>query len=317
MNKTVTPEATPSSWNPEALYLKAERYVQHMSAVDSDDWEYALWSGFSLEFLARAALANVSPALLAETNKNWFSLYHALGFTPNEDKFAPRSIAISEVFDRLMSILPNFTKEHRAFGIMHTGRRNTELHTGELAFDGIKGSVWQPRFYQTCEILLSSIGMTLEDFVGKGEAKVARQLIAAAVDESAKAVKGEVEAHKNIWLNKGEGERSTLGAQASVWATRQAGHRVVCPACTSQALVFGEAVSAPIQRLNDGEITETQEYLPNQFECVACGLKISGLSRLTVVGLGDRYKNTQVYDAAEYYAPSDGYAGYEEDNNEP
>lgn len=317
MKKTVTPTATPPSWDPEGLYLKAQRYVQHMSALDSDDWEYALWSGFSLEFLARAALANVSPALLAETDKNWASLYHALGFTPTEEKFAPKSIAISEVFNRLTAILPDFTKEHKDFGILHTGRRNTELHTGETAFDGIKGSIWQPRFYQTCKILLSSIGMTLGDFVGEDEAKVAGQLIAAAADDSAKAVKGEVEAHKKVWLAKGEKERSTLVAQASLWATRQAGHRVDCPSCASQALVVGEPVSAPVQRLNDGEITETQEYLPNQFECVACGLKIAGLSRLTVVGLGDRYKKTQVYDAAEYYAPSDDYAGYEEDNNEP
>ena len=80
--------------------------------------------------------------------------------------------------------------------------------------------------------------------------------------------------------------------------------------------MVGEPISAPIQRVNDGEITETQEYLPNQFECIACGLKIAGLSRLTVVELGDRYKKTQVYDGAEYYAPEDDYAGYEDDNNE-
>ena len=317
MKKTIKPAATPPSWDADALYLKAERYVQHMSALDSDDWEYALWSSLSLELLARAALANVSPALLAETDKSWSSLYHALGFPPTEEKFAPKSIAISEVFKRLTAILPDFTKEHESFGILHTGRRNTELNSGEPAFDGIKGSVWQPRFYQTCEILLASMGMTLKDFVGKDEAEVAKKLIAAAADDSAKAVKGEVEAHRKVWLAKGEKERIALGAQAAVWATRQAGHRVDCPACASPALVVGEPVSAPIQRLNDGEITETQEYLPNQFECIACGLKIAGLSRLTVVGLGDRYKKTQVYDAAEYYAPEDDYAGYEADNNEP
>lgn len=316
MKKTIAPAETPPSWDPEALYLKAERYVQHMSALDSDDWEYALWSSLSLEFLARAALANVSPALLAETDKSWSSLYHALGFTPTEEKFAPKSIAISEVFRRLTAILPDFTKEHESFGIRHTGRRNAELHSGEPAFDGIKGSTWQPHFYQTCEILLASMGMTLQDFVGKDEATVAKKLVAAAADDSAKAVKGEVEAHRKVWLAKGEEERTTLGAQASVWATRQSGHRVDCPACASRALVVGEPVSAPMQRLNDGEITETQEYLPNQFQCIACGLKIAGLSRLTVVGLGDRYKKTQIYDAAEYYAPEDDYAGYEDDNNE-
>jgi len=316
LKKTVTAAATPPSWDAEALYLKAVRYVQHMSALDSDDWEYALWSSLSLEFLARAALANVSPALLAETEKSWSSLYHALGFTPTEEKFAPKSIATSEVFRRLTAILPDFAKEHENFGIQHTGRRNAELHSGELAFDGIKGSFWQPRFYQTSEILLASMRMTLKDFVGEDEAKVAKQLIAAAADDSAKAVKGEVEAHKKVWLAKGDKERTTLGAQASLWASRQAGHRVDCPACASQALVIGEPVTAPVQRLSDGEITETQEYLPNQFECIACGLKIAGLSRLAVVGLSDRYKKTQVYDAAEYYAPDDNYAGYEDDNNE-
>jgi hypothetical protein len=91
---------------------------------------------------------------------------------------------------------------------------------------------------------------------------------------------------------------------------------VECPACASDALVVGAPVTAPIQKLDDGEIIERQEYLPNNFECVACGLKITGLSRLVVVGLGDRYKKTQVYDAAEFYARQDDYAGYEEDNNE-
>ncbi|WP_111112663.1 hypothetical protein [Stenotrophomonas maltophilia] len=317
MKKTVNPATTPATWDPEALYLKAQRYVQHMGDLESDDWQYALWSGFSLEFLARAALANVSPALLAEADKGWGSLYHALGFNPIEERFTPKSIAVSEVFRRIAAIFPSFTKEHESFGILHTGRRNAELHSGDPGFDGIKGSSWQPRFYQTSEALLSSMGMTLEDFLGIGEAKVARQLIAAAIDGSAKAVKGDVEAHSKVWRAKSEKERVMLGAQAAIWATRQAGHRVECPACASQALVVGEPVSPPVQILRDGEIVEKQEHLPDQFECVACGLKIAGLSRLTVIGLGDRYKKTQTYDASEYYAPQDDFAGYEEDNNEP
>ncbi|MDP3898827.1 MAG: hypothetical protein Q8Q62_19320, partial [Mesorhizobium sp.] len=148
------------------------------------------------------------------------------------------------------------------------------------------------------------------------EASVATKLIAAAKDESAKAVKGELEAHKKVWLAKADDERDALTAQAVVWATRHLGHRVDCPACNSQALVWGEPVSAPQQRLSDGEITETQEFLPGRFECVACGFKINGLSRIAVVGLSDRYKKTQVYDAAEFYAPEDDFSGYEEDNNE-
>lgn len=318
MKKTIEAAPTPAAYDPEALYTKAERYIQQMSELDSDSWEYALWSSLALEFLARAALANVSPALLAETDKgSWSSLLYAVGFTPNEEKFIPRSIAIAEVFKRLVTLVEDFVKEHESFGILHTGMRNAELHSGVAAFEGVKGSTWQPRFYRTCAVLLASMGMTLEDFLGEDEASVAQKLIDAAADESAKAVKGDIEAHKKVWLATDQGEREKLAAQAAVWATRQNGHRVDCPACASQALLYGEPVSAPTKKFSEDEIIETQEYLPNQFECIACRLKIAGLSRLAVVGLSDRYKKTQVYDPAEYYAPEDDWAGYEEDNNEP
>lgn len=287
-----------------------------MVHVDSGQWEYALWSSLSLEFLARAALANVSPALLADNKEGWSSLYHALGFQPTESKFTPKSIPVSDVFRRLSAILPEFIKEHADFGALHTGRRNSELHSGEAAFDGVGASAWQPYFYRACEVLLTSMGLSLPDFIGQDEANVAAKLIAAAADESAKAVLGDLEAHKKAWGAKHNEERAALSQAAAVWATRQAGHRVACPACASQALVAGEPVTSPVQTLEDDEIKETQEYLPSRFECIACGLKISGLSRLAVVGLSDRYKKTQVYDAAQYYAPEDNYADYEPDNNE-
>ena len=161
------------------------------------------------------------------------------------------------------------------------------------------------------------MGLSLEEFVGADEAKAAEVIMAAAADESAKAVKGDVEAHAKVWQAKGDDERATLAAQAEVWATRQTGHRVQCPACGANALVTGGPVSAPVRKLEEDEIVEKQEYLPSHFECIACGLKINGLSRLAVVGLADRYTNTQVYDAAEYYAErEDEWAGYEDDNNE-
>lgn len=316
MKQTIIPNDTPDTWDPEALFVKAQRYIENMLNVESDQWEYALWSSLSLEFLARAALANINPALLADNKDGWSSLYHSLGFQPNESKFTPKSIPISDVFRRLTAILPEFNKEHADFGILHTGRRNSELHSGEAAFEGISASTWQPNFYQNCEVLLETMGMSLLDFIGGDEAKVAEQLIAAAADDSAKAVLGDLAAHEKVWEAKSEEECAALAQSASVWAIRQAGHRVECPACASRALVVGEPVTAPTQKLDEGEIIETQEYLPNRFECIACGLKISGLSRLSVVGLGDRYKKTQIYDAAEYYAPEDEYFGYEEDNNE-
>src|SRR5262249_6609486 len=162
---------------------------------------------------------------------------------------------------------------------------------------------------------LRSMGCELEDFVGEDEEAVAVKLISAAKDETAKSVKGDVNAHQKVWGSKSEDERKKLSLSASAWATKQMGHRVKCPACTSDALVKGEPVATPHKTIKDDEITETQEYLPTQFECIACGLKISGLSRLNAIDLGTRYKKTQIYDAGEYYAPADEWEGFEDDNN--
>ena len=203
--------------------------------MGSEEWEQVLWSSFALEFLSRAALGNISPALLAETNNGIENLYFSLGFRPFGKKFLPKSITVSEVFRRLSKILPEFNKEHEDFGLLHTEKRNTELHTGECAFDSIKNSTWQPKFYQTCQTLLTSMNISLEEFVGKDEAEAAKKLINSTLDENAKSVKGEVDAHKKVWEGKLETERKTLKEQSELWATRQNGHRVDCPSCSSTA----------------------------------------------------------------------------------
>jgi hypothetical protein len=139
----------------------------------------------------------------------------------------------------------------------------------------------------------------------------------AFADKGAQAVKKDVEQSKAAWIGLKDDERTKRTAEADAWATRQVGHRVKCPACDSTAIVVGEPTSAPERTIDEDFITEQQTMLPHRFECVACGLKISGLARLTVVGLGDKYKKKQFFDAYEFYAPDDSYAGYEDDNNEP
>ena len=79
---------------------------------------------------------------------------------------------------------------------------------------------------------------------------------------------------------------------------------------------MGTAISAPVKRLEDDLIIEVQDHLPTKFECVACNLKIAGLSQLAACGLGATYKSTSTYDAADYYAPEDRYEEFEDDNNE-
>ena len=128
---TTTVSAHP--WSEEALFGKALLYVEKMESYTVDDWLFGFWSALSLELLARAALAHISPILLAGTT-NWRNLTYALGGAPTAKRYTPTSIATNELYARLNELVPEFTQEVAGFCSTHAGRRNSELHTGELTF---------------------------------------------------------------------------------------------------------------------------------------------------------------------------------------
>ena len=285
-----------------------------MFSYPPDDWRFVLWSTFVMEFLARAALASVSPVLLADSRSGWENIYFALGESPTKSKFTPKSIVVTEVFNRLESIFPGFTSGDQDAAIVHVARRNEELHTGGLPCDRLGTSEWLPGFYKACRAILDVMAESLEDLFGPEEAVAAIQLIDAAEDKSGQAVRERIHAHQQRWNGHTSEEREQASLQAGVWATKQDGHRVDCPACGSAAIVTGSAISPPHTELKDGDVTETQQFLPSKFECVACALKISGLSSLMAAGVGDSYTSTHVYDPAEYFLSEEDF--YEPDFNE-
>jgi transcription elongation factor Elf1 len=312
--KTTSSSKVAHPWSSEALLAKALRYAQEMQTLSREDWRFGLTSAFVLEFLARSALAETSPALLADA-KDWNNIYFALGKQPKAQKFIPKSVDASSVLARLREVIPAFTTELEGFVAQHISRRNEELHAGSIPFEGLP-TTWLAPFYKTCQVLLASMSRDLEYLFGAEEAELAKKLIAAGQDESAKAVQKAIAAHKMIWETKEASDQKKLIQKATVWPTRYHGHRVICPACGSEALVIGTAAAAPIKSLRDDLIIEVQDHLPTKFECVACNLKIAGLSQLTACGLGAIYKSTSTYDAADYYAPEDQHENFEDDNNE-
>lgn len=317
MKRTIEPGKTPAAWDPDALLMKAQRYAELMVAAEEGSFQQGLAAALSLELLARAALGNVSPILLVDGKEAWQQTLKALGYPALEVK-VPQSVPTSAVLTRLQAVYPaTFTKEVSGNCSRIAGDRNAELHSGEVPFDGKPSAAWQPEFYEACKILLDTMGMGLDEFVGDDEAKVADKLIAAKADKGARAVAGEIDAHKVVWDAKDEPSRDREIAAAAAWATKLSGHRVNCPACDCVALVYGDPVAPPQTKLESNLIVETQDHLPTHFECVACGLKINGLSRLTAAGLGQRYKRTRTYDPAEYYGPPEDFPDFEEDNNEP
>lgn len=286
-------------WSRESLLRKAEYYIHKMEDVEPTDPAFGLWASFSIELLVRAALSSKSIALLADTN-DWKNLAYALNLGAISKK--PRintSLATSEVIARVVELYDNITDEHRGYMSKIINMRNAELHTGEMVFGGAKHSEWLPEFYIVCRDLASSLGIELSELFSKPEE--ISTIIDAYSDNSAKAVKGDIGAHFKVWEAKDVDERKTLINQAKVWASRQSGHRVECPSCKSASLISGEGIGDIKTELIDDEVVHKQTVLPSHFECVACGLKISGYSKLLVAGLGETFTGTSYWTVAEYF----------------
>ena len=293
-------EKTLHEWSSDALFKKAQLYAEAMTENADSDWQFGLWSALTLEMLVRAAVASKSPVLIAD-NQDWNNVLYGLGVQPKKARFIPKSAATGDLVVRVEELVPEFTREHANFCISHFARRNTELHSGNMSFTNIGTSTWLPTFYSVCSVLLPAVSQTLESLFGPEVAKEAAEDIAALRDETAKSVKGTINAHKTVWEGKSDQERATAAAQAKMTSLRQLGHRVACPACGSIALLQGKAAGVPKRTVDDEGIQERQVMKPEAFSCVACGLKISGYSKLLAAGLGNAFISTTHYDAVEYF----------------
>ena len=285
-------------WSEESLFHKAKLYAGQMESHIADDWQFGFWSALSLEMLSRSALAHISPVLLAD-NRDWKNLRYALDGKLTEVQFSPRSLSEKEVLNRLKALIPAFDNEILGFCTRHMDRRNSELHTGTLAFVELGTSAWLPEFYLACDVLLNSMNRTLEDFIS-GHI-TAREMIGEFKNSAANTVKNDIDAHKQVWSNKSAEEQKIASERAEAWATRHAGHRVPCPACESQALLKGTPSGNVSTEVIGNEVVQRQTMLPSSFECISCGLHISGISKLSASELGDAFTAKYSYTAAEFF----------------
>jgi hypothetical protein len=287
-------------WDEQLLWAKARQYIDIAYDQDREEWLFAFWATLSLELLARAALSHIHPALLANTSeRDGRHLIYSLGLLPSTKNYMPKSIEVSDVFDRCEALIPDFTKDHAIFckGLM--GRRNEELHSGGAPFADISLEAWLHRYYDSCSILVSFLGRTLADYVGDAEAKAAATMIESLKDDAAKAVLGEIAAYKTVWQAKDEKDRIAAAELASVEARRDMGHIVTCPACGSKAVLLGEEMAALPSALGGDKIITKSVMLPISFACKACGIQIKGHNKLLAAGLGSQFTRTELFDPIE------------------
>jgi predicted RNA-binding Zn-ribbon protein involved in translation (DUF1610 family) len=290
------------SWERDPLWAKARLYFERAFDEPRDDPRFGLWCSLGLELLARAAVASVSPTLLAEPDKEHKFLLHAL--KRGSQTTPPRSIGTAQVFNLCKTLFDGFTKADLSLALALANRRNDELHTGGAPFDEFPPKDWITAFYRICRALTKAMGESLESLFGTDEAKVAEQILEDTQTEVRQRVENTIAAHRKVFEAKLQADRKAAAENAEKEGARLAferHHRVKCPACGSVATVQGEPFGREIVTHEEGNIKVQQPVSPHTFACPACGLKLQGYAELDAAQLGGHYTRTTNYSPEDYY----------------
>ena len=291
------------SWERDPLWAKARLFFERAFNESRDDPAFGLWCSLGLELLGRAALASVSPTLLAEPDNEHKHLLHALG---RGSKRVPRkSISTAQVFALCRQLFgASFTEDDFKAAMALVNRRNEELHTGSAAFEQYQPREWLPGFYRVSRNLAEAIGESLENLFGNEEAGVAQETLAENENDTRQRVRSAIAAYARVFREKPEPERQAAAEHAEKQGkdlAYQRHHRVTCPACECIATVQGKTFGNEHTTHEEDTIKVRQPVYPTSFSCSACGLQLTGYTELNAAGLGGHYTRTTAYTPEEYY----------------
>jgi hypothetical protein len=295
-----------SVWTYDKLWLKAKVYMQKAFDEDRDGDMFPFWSAIALEFVARATLSSVHPVLLADPREGENILY-VFGYH-KKPLYSPISIPTKTVLERCEVVVANFTESEKAFCKDLTSRRNEELHSGGLGFDGYRTSKWLSKYFKVLKILLEFQEKTLIDFLGKDEAKAAEEMIAEREATLEKSIRDRISKHKQFFDSLSlivKTERIEKSKAEKWFAMRLYRKDINCPACSNLGILSGKLISVSESIAGETEIIQNLNVLPTHFKCFCCDLELNNHAELDVVELGGQYKMEEIYDPREYFEIED------------
>lgn len=290
-------------WASDSLYNKAKVFARRAHNEPVNSALFAFWMSLSLELLARSALSHIHPVLLADP-KEPDNLQYAFGIVP---KGIPKSIAAKALFARCSVFVKDFTDKMSGHCLIVADRRNSELHTGAAAFEGLDNAKWLPESYEVIQILLAHLGRNFNDFLGD-HGQVALEVIRDRRDTIKKEVHDKLSAARKAYEALSPEEKAARDGGASA-TTRSwmAGTRLrrqcPCPACKNVAVVGGETVSrSPVKIDEDDNVIRREiRVLPNKLQCAYCNLALVSYQELKEADLGGIYTIAEEEDPIEFF----------------
>lgn len=295
----------------EALWIKAMLFINR--AMDDDESrsfdEQSLWASLALELLAKAALARVSPLLIAEPTEEGTNLLIACGLINDDARFT--SVRAKTLFMRCQRAFKPFNLPE-AMAIINA--RNEYLHSGGTGFMTIPPSAWWPKFWAQAVILVAALDRDIADFVGLSREDVVRNYL----DQNARNVEHRtqtlIERAKQRLSQHREGTLTVkVAAEWGYGRDLSAGFMyrcvAICPACQSDGNLEGDDVSDTnvtheqiSEDVAEGSVTLTIEA--DYFSCPTCQLVLDGPQLVRQAGLPTTFlvggDIAEIFQEAEY-----------------
>jgi hypothetical protein len=309
-------------WEYESFLAKAQLYFtrarEHPAAEDD---VLALWLLLGLEFLLRAPLANVHPALLAEPNGN--AIMYACGVTLKPDSAQPKSVQTKTVILRLGSIVPGFDKDREEDASFLTGLRNEELHSSEAALE-LEVAKWLPHFTRVVQVVCKHLEINPEHLIGREIMEQGRALVDIADRKLEHEINQRIALAKELFshLRSEEIEARRAALQAAIRSRgftpslREAledyiktpripmgpNQMVDCPACGERIPMLLEAIRSTNERLVDDELVRDTIYIARAFSCPICDLELTSTAEIRAAGIPQQYVREERESVEERFA---------------
>lgn len=296
-----------TAFRAEAFFVKARLFVNRaMEPGDarSED-ERRLWAALALELLAKWALAETSPVLVADPAKDGGDqLFMALGL---KEAGPTVTVQATTAFKRCQSIYHPFNAQDAA---KFSTARNEYLHGSEIALLAIPADLWWSRYWSLVNVLLTAHQRVLEDLVGSARVAEVEAHLARNAERNQQQYEAAVEAARRN-LARYQGEQMSA-AEARRWEhfwheTKNYDAEVECPACGAMGTAGSDdAQNKDVTWSDDAyETYPTIEvtFVPDFFSCPKCHLVLDNYDLIEVAEMNEEHiieTDEPIYDEPEY-----------------
>lgn len=293
------------TWTKDSLLAKAKVFFEKAFSEDRENIFFGLLCALGLELLERASIAKISPVLLADQDDYQRNILYALEHKSGNTE--PKSITTTKVINLCEKLVDGYDDECKKISLSMANRRNSEAHSGAMAFIEFDSDKWISGFYYVVNILSHHLDITLNEVFNESVVSEAETILAGIEDNLIAKVNKEIANRKSVYDSDKRNnfplikqkiiDNDVIIAQL----VHEGYHKVKCPSCENYGTIFGNKSVETRKILSDKSVEVITHILPIQFKCGICGLILKSHQELKIAKLPLHYNRKTIYSPEEYY----------------